>query len=96
MIVQDLVETREYFTDETKHDYFVIYERFANSDCRCGQKGSVQEIECDDEEIIQIFHGDLECGSSLRNIKSYRLGREYTSVEDVLAVIQKEHKEIFK
>ncbi|MCD8503465.1 MAG: hypothetical protein LRY71_19700 [Bacillaceae bacterium] len=96
VIVRSLVETREYFTDETKHDYFVIYEKFTNSDCCCGQNGLVQEIECDDEEIIRIFQGNLESGSSLRNIKSYCLGKDYKSVEDILVVIQEEQKEIFK
>lgn len=96
VIVQDLVETREYFTDETKHEYFVIYEKFANSDCYCEQKGRVKEIECDEEEIIQVLHGDLDCSRSLRNIQTYHVGKEFKTIEDILAAIEKEHKEIFK
>lgn len=95
VIVQDLIETTEFFTEETKEDFFVIYEKFANSDCNC-DGNILEEIECDDEEIIQILQGNPKCSCSLRNIKSYRVGQEYKTVEDILAKIKEEHREIFK
>ncbi|WP_129079084.1 hypothetical protein [Anaerobacillus alkaliphilus] len=95
MIVQDLIETTEFFTEETKDDFFVIYEKFANSDCNC-EGNMFEEIECDDEEIVQILQGNPDCSCSLRSIESYRVGQEYKTVEDILAKIKKEHTEIFK
>lgn len=95
VIVQDLVETKEFFTEETKEDFFVIYEKFENSDCNCVGK-MLEEKECDDEEVIQIFQAKPDCSCSLRNIKSYRVGQEYGNVQDILAIIKKEHKEIFE
>lgn len=95
MIVQDLIETKEYFAEETKDDFFVIYENFENSDCDCKGK-SVVEKECDGEEIVQIFQGNQECSCSLRNIQSYRIGQEFKTVEDILVKIKAEHSEIFK
>lgn len=95
VIVQDLVETKEYFTEETKDEFFVIYEKFENSDCNC-EGDMLEEKECDDEEIVQIFHGNPKCSGSLRNIKSYRVGQEFGTVEEILAKIKEEHREIFK
>lgn len=95
VIVQDLVETKEYFTEETKADFFVIYEKFENSDCNC-DGNMLEEKECDDEEVIQILQGNPECSCSLRNIKSYRVGQEFGTVEEILAKIKEEHKDIFK
>ena len=62
MIVQDLIETTEFFTEETKEDFFVIYEKFANSDCNC-DGNILEEIECDDEEIIGSFVTRFVSGS---------------------------------
>lgn len=95
VIVQDLIETKEYFTEETKDNFFVMYEKFENSDCNC-IGNMVEEKECDDEEVVQIFQGNLDCSCSLRNIKSYRVGQEFKTVEDILVKIKEEHSEIFK
>ncbi len=95
VIVQDLIQTQEFFIEETKDEFFVIYEKFANSDCNC--KNNILEAkECGDEEIIKILQGDPECSCSLRNVESYRIGEENYSINDILVKIKEEHQEIFR
>ncbi|MGO4888392.1 hypothetical protein ACJ2A9_11585 [Anaerobacillus sp. MEB173] len=95
MIVQGLIETKEYFTGETKDNYFVIYEKFENTDAVF--KGNiVEENHCGTEEFIQILRGNEECSCSLRNVISFRVGDQCKSVDEILLKIKSEHKDIFK
>ncbi|UTR14537.1 hypothetical protein MM221_18585 [Salipaludibacillus sp. LMS25] len=90
MIVKDLVETRELLADETPDNVFVMYERFDNKDCQC--KGDmVEEIECDPEEIIQIFVGHPEASQSLKSAATYKVGENFTSIEAIIKDIKLNH-----
>ncbi|MBU9714738.1 hypothetical protein [Evansella tamaricis] len=93
MIVKDLVETTELMLDEVGENVAVIYELFDNADCHCdGEK--VEEIECDPEEVVQILAG---CSvDSLTNIKTYQVGKDFSSVEEVINDIRKNYKHLLK
>ncbi|SDY58876.1 hypothetical protein SAMN05421736_102344 [Evansella caseinilytica] len=88
MMVKDLVETRELMTEETNDNVYVVYERFENVDCHC-EGEIVEEIECDPEELIQVFTGKAD--TSLVCVKKYSVGVDFSSVEAILNDIRKNH-----
>jgi len=88
MIVKDLVEARELLIEETGNNVFVVYERYENVDCHCEGK-NVEEIECDPEEIVKILVDTSD--ASLRSVKTYELGEDFTSVEGVLTDIRQNY-----
>ncbi|WP_100398432.1 hypothetical protein [Bacillus sp. FJAT-44742] len=92
MIVHDLVETKEYFTEETKADYYVVYEKFENSDASFEKSGRFSVKEADTEEVVQIFYGCKD--NSLCSLEKYKVD-EYPSVEAILKQVKNDHQEIF-
>ncbi|UOE96035.1 hypothetical protein [Alkalihalobacillus sp. LMS39] len=92
VIVHDLVETKQYFVEETKPNFYVIYDKYENQfamfqgkDCKTEDIGT--------EEVVKILHGDDEF--SLRQVDSYTVGKEYASIQDILFAVKQTHKEIF-
>ncbi|WP_096188522.1 hypothetical protein [Evansella halocellulosilytica] len=83
MIVKDLVETRELLSEEVNDGVVIIYERFENVDCHCDGE-MIEELECDPEEMVQLLRVNPASCESLKNIKTYTLGKDFQSVEDVI------------
>ncbi len=92
MIVQDLVETKQYFVGETKPEFYVIYGKYENSDAMFrGKDFHMSEIEI--EEVVKVLHGDEH--HSLRPIESYTIGEDYPSIDAILAKVKQQHRDIF-
>lgn len=93
MLVKDLVESKELMVEEMGKDIAVVYERFENVNCY--YKGEyVEEIECDPEEVVRILEGSRE--ESLTNLKTYYVGKEFTSVEEIENDIRKNYGYLLK
>lgn len=94
MKIHNLVEAKQYFVDETKGNYYVVYEKFENIKALI-KKNKVEERKLGTEEIVNIFS---DCGNAdlLQKVCSYRLGFNNQSIKDTLKTIKEEHKEIFK
>lgn len=95
MIVKGLVETRELLASETDEHVFVVYERFDNVDCRC-EGTYVEELECDPEEVVQVFTGNSDSSSSLKSVTTYKVGELFGSVDAIIADIRENHTDILK
>ncbi|PYZ94405.1 hypothetical protein CR194_02410 [Salipaludibacillus keqinensis] len=95
MIVKDLVETRELLTEEMSERAFVVYERFENVDCHC-EGDKFEEIECDPEEQIQILVGSPVSTASLKSVKTYLVGDTFSTIDEIIADIRLNHKDLFK
>ncbi|MCL7749433.1 hypothetical protein [Halalkalibacter alkaliphilus] len=94
MEIHNLIESKQYFVDETKVNYYVVYEKFENIEALI-KENRVEERNQGTEEIIYIFHGYGK-GDLLQTICSYRLDIDHESISDTLNTIKEEHKEIFK
>ncbi|MBB5173004.1 hypothetical protein [Texcoconibacillus texcoconensis] len=95
MVVQDLIESRELFADETKEGVFIVYEKFETGDCQCDGR-TLREIECDEvKEIVQIFQGSQEGNASLVNVESYCVGEQFATLEDVKTDIRNRYEDLF-
>ncbi|MBM7648287.1 hypothetical protein JOC78_001229 [Bacillus ectoiniformans] len=94
VIVENLVDSKSYFTGEMKENFMVIYEKLQQSDAIFSENG-FEEIEGDTAEYVKIMKdpGEECC---LKSIKSYKIGREFKCVDDVLASIKEAHRDIFK
>jgi hypothetical protein len=93
MVIQNLVNTRQYFVNETKMNYYVVYEKFEKIKAFFKDK-YIEEWNAGTEELIHIFYANSK-SDSVRSLYSYKL-QEKTSIEDTLKTIQEQHKEIFK
>ncbi|MDQ0256176.1 hypothetical protein J2S74_003594 [Evansella vedderi] len=93
MIVKDLVESKELMVEETSQNVVVLYERFDNLDC-VGEGSNLQEKECDPEEFVQILAGCS--GDSLTSKKTYRVGENFNSVEEILFDIRENYSHLLK
>lgn len=93
MVIQNLVNTKQYFVNETKMNYYVVYEKFEK--IRAFFKDRyIEEWNAGTEEHIHIFYANSK-SDSVRSLCSYRLNEEKMSIEDTLKTIQNKHKEIF-
>ncbi len=92
VLVQNLVDTREYFVGEIKPDYHVIYEKFEHNDATY-VRNQLQTKKLGTKEVIQILRGQNE--SSLCRVHSYQIGEEYPSLEAALTKVRETHKELF-
>ncbi|WP_158735228.1 hypothetical protein [Alteribacillus sp. YIM 98480] len=92
MIVHDLVEAKEYFENETKNDYLVLYEKFQNSKCDFEENGRFCMKEADQKEVVQILRGRED--DTLYSVKNYDVN-EFSSVEAILEKVKTEYQEIF-
>ncbi|MCD8508968.1 MAG: hypothetical protein LRY73_03150 [Bacillus sp. (in: Bacteria)] len=93
MIVKDLVETRELMVGETSENVVVLYERFDNLDC-IGKGNDLEQMECDPEEMVQILAGCSH--DSLTNKKTYVVGEQFSSVEEILDDIRANYRHLLK
>ncbi|WP_458413300.1 hypothetical protein ACNQFZ_21445 [Schinkia sp. CFF1] len=94
MVIQNLVNTKQYFVNETKMNYYVVYEKFEKIKAFFRDR-YIEEWNAGTEELIHIFYGNCK-SDSVKSLHSYRLNQEEMSIEDTLKVIKEEHKEIFK
>ncbi|EKN64593.1 hypothetical protein P9E76_07030 [Schinkia azotoformans] len=94
MVIQNLVNTKQYFVNETKMNYFVVYEKFEKVKAFIKDK-YIEEWNAGTEELIHIFYANSK-SDSVRSLRSFKLNQEKMSIEDTLQTIKQEHKEIFK
>lgn len=94
MVIQNLVSTKQYFVNETKMNYFVVYEKFEKIKAFFKDK-YIEEWNAGTEEQIHIFYANSK-SDSVRSLRSFKLNQEKMSIEDTLKTIKEEHKEIFK
>ncbi|WP_227939669.1 hypothetical protein [Alkalihalobacillus deserti] len=94
MEIHNLIDSKQYFVDQTKMNYYVVYEKFENIQA-IFKDNKVEENNRRTEEIIHIFYGN-DKANSLRSIYSYLLDLKKSSINDTLKTIQEQHKEIFK
>lgn len=90
MLVHDLVETKQLLVGETKPNYYVVYEKVENN-AAIKVRDEWQTKRLGTEEMVQIFQGS----ESLQKIKTYSIGKEYSSIADILEKVKNTHKEIF-
>ncbi|WP_096198855.1 hypothetical protein [Bacillus sp. FJAT-45350] len=93
MFVRQIIETKEYFSNDIRPGYFVIYEKLRQNTVTFKSVGIV-ESRAVIEESIKILKGNAQY--SLTNVKCYILGNEYSSVEEVLTAIKKNNSYIFQ
>ena len=67
-----------------------MYEKFENNTA-VKVKDDWQTKKLGTEEMVQIFQGD----TSLLNIETYPIGKEYPTIDAVLEKVKNTHKEIF-
>ncbi|WP_100332539.1 hypothetical protein [Bacillus xiapuensis] len=94
MVVENLLETRNFFTGEIKEDFLVVYEKLQQSSATFSEKG-FEEVEGATEEYVKLLRDPGE-DRSLTNIKCYKIGKEYKCVNDALENIKEVHRDIFK
>ncbi|MDQ0215326.1 hypothetical protein J2S13_001739 [Oikeobacillus pervagus] len=94
MVVENLLETKNYFVGETKDNYLVIYEKLQCSDA-VFNGNQFEEYEGETAEYVKVLEDPgAEC--SLKSIKSYAVGKDFPCLEEILASIKESHQEIFK
>lgn len=94
MVIENLVSTKQYFENETKMNYLVVYEKSEKTKALFKDK-YIEEWNAGTEELIHIFYAKSK-SDSVRRLYSYKLNQDKSSIEDTLKIIQEEHKEIFK
>ncbi|MFC0559207.1 hypothetical protein [Halalkalibacter alkalisediminis] len=94
MKIHNLIESKQYFVDETKANYYVVYEKFENIEALI-KENRVEERNQGTEEIIDIFYGYGKA-DLLQRVCSYRLDLNNPSINDTLNTIKEQHKDIFK
>ncbi|MGO4886691.1 hypothetical protein ACJ2A9_02950 [Anaerobacillus sp. MEB173] len=93
MVTRQIVEMNQYFTNDTKPGFIVLYEKMITNEISFTPHG-IQEGRTEIEEYVKILK-DNE-GNTLTEIESYRLDNNYQSLEDLLYSIKQLNKEFFK
>jgi hypothetical protein len=94
MVVENLLDSKSYFTGETKESYLVIYEKLQQSNAVFKESG-FREIEGATAEYVKVMQ-DPGVDCCLKSIKSYKIGQDYKCLDEALAGIKNIHREIFK
>ena len=90
MIVNELIITKEIYTDEVAENYYVIYEETLYKDFVLKNNGFLEKSRFI-EKAINIFKGDSV--SSLQKVKAYPL--EHRAIESMKEIIVSDLPELF-
>ena len=90
MIVNELILTKEIFTNEVAENYYVVYAETLNKDIVLNNNGFLEKSRFIEKEIT-IFKGDSF--SSLQKVKAYPL--EHRAIESMREIIVSDLPELF-
>lgn len=94
MVVENLLDVKNYFAGEVKENFVVQYEKMLKSNAFY-EAGGLHETEEETAECIKVLRSTGEA-SSVTRISEYPIGAEFTCVDEALARVREVHSDIFK
>lgn len=91
MKVYEIVETREMLINETKNNYFVIYEETVVKDIQIDKKQIIEGTKVM-EKTIKILKGELN--STLQKVTLFSINDENSTTDNILKIIKNNCPEV--